>query len=183
MTLENEVPVSPPVPHTKREAVAPLLPKRHRQFTIKEKMATIRTVQRLMDNGDMTWCKACNKVNIHHTMHTTWTKQLDAMCRTRMASQRPFVSAVLPVWNHIKMIYCDSFLNFESKEWRFQCQWWWWRQHKLPQNYVWSPEWLSITRRLGLCVLKDLFFVLELTNRNARLLPRPPLRHWTTLPM
>jgi hypothetical protein len=54
MTLENEVPVSPPVPHTKREAVAPLLPKRHRQFTIKEKMATIRTVQRLMDNGDMT---------------------------------------------------------------------------------------------------------------------------------
>jgi hypothetical protein len=81
--------------------------------------------------------------------------------RTRMASQRPFVQAVLPVWNHIKMIYCDSFLNFESEDWRFQCQWWWWRQHKLPQNYVWSPEWLSITRRLGLCVHVDLFFVLD----------------------
>jgi hypothetical protein len=79
MTLDNEVPVSPPVPHTNREAVAPLLPKRRRRFTIKEKMAIIRTVQRLMDNGDMTRREACNEVNIHHTMHTAWTKQLDAM--------------------------------------------------------------------------------------------------------
>lgn len=56
---------------------------KRRRFSIQEKVSIVRTVRRLMQNDGMSRREACVDVNIHHTMHSAWMRQLKAMMDTR----------------------------------------------------------------------------------------------------
>jgi hypothetical protein len=146
-------------------------------------MAIIHTVQRLMDNGDMTQREACNEVNIHHTMHTAWTKQLDVMQQNKNGRSK----ALCPGRPSCLEPHKDDLLRFifELREQGLAVS----VSMVVVKAAQIAPE---LRLKSGMAQYHSalsrfvrthgLVFCLGLTNRNARLL-RPPLRHWTTLPM
>ncbi|KAI2490353.1 DNA binding protein [Fragilaria crotonensis] len=57
--------------------------KGRRRFTIQEKAAIIRTVERLMQQHGMTRREACEDLNITSGMHWAWKQKIDAMLETK----------------------------------------------------------------------------------------------------
>ena len=57
--------------------------KGRRRFTIQEKAAIIRTVERLMQQHGMTRREACEDLNISSGMHWAWKQKIDAMIEAK----------------------------------------------------------------------------------------------------
>jgi transposase len=93
MTSDDEEPPQPstPPPPTDGQEVEgqpPLLASKRRRFSIRERMAIIRRVERLMVTTGMSRPEACKEVNIHPTMHLRWTKRRDEMMEQKNPGAR-----------------------------------------------------------------------------------------------
>jgi hypothetical protein len=60
--------------------------KGRRRFTIQDKAAIIRTVERLMQQHGMTRHEACEDINISSGMHWEWKQKLDAMLQAKKSN-------------------------------------------------------------------------------------------------
>ena len=144
--------------------------KRWRRFTIQEKAAIIRTVERLMQQHGMMCCKACEDLNVTSGMHWAWKQKIDAMLEAKS------ITTSRQNAPHTSKNYCNLSLNSVSKEWQCQFAWWRWELLNCLSNFIRNQGLPNITQPEDLSVVRGSCFVLGRMDQNVRqrrLLLRP----------